>query len=33
MADITKKKVIEGRGASDLVYALVTSDTDVEYTT
>lgn len=33
MADITKKKVIEGRGASDLVYALVTSDTDEEYTT
>ena len=28
-----KKKVVEGRGASDLVYALITTDDSTEYTT
>lgn len=30
---LTKKTVVEGRGACDLVYALVTTDDDTEYTT
>ena len=30
---IPKKKVVEGRGASDLVYALITTDDSTEYTT
>ena len=33
MAEEEKKKVVEGRGASDLVYALVTDDTSTAYTT
>lgn len=30
---LIKKKVVEGRGASDLVYALITKDDSEEYTT
>ncbi len=30
---LAKKKVVEGRGASDLVYALITKDDSTEYTT